>query len=195
MDDTLLLAAAAAGLVAGAWHALAGADHAAAIAPLALSRPEQALCSGTLWGIGHGLGALLAAAAGIALQAGLGLAQASSLAERLVGPALLLLGVHTLCQLLGRQPAKRPAGPALALGALHGVSGAAHLVAVLPALALGPLATAAYLGGFVGGAALCMTGLAHCLGTFLQRRPELARASVAASGLAACAVGAAWIAA
>ncbi|MBI5362186.1 MAG: High-affinity nickel transporter, partial [Planctomycetes bacterium] len=49
----------AAGLGAGALHALAGPDHLAGVAPFAARAGRRAWRVGVAWGVGHAAGALL----------------------------------------------------------------------------------------------------------------------------------------
>ncbi|MDX1661145.1 MAG: High-affinity nickel transporter, partial [Gemmatimonadota bacterium] len=48
-----ILTVAAAGLAAGAVHVLMGADHLAAVAPLAAGSRRRAWRAGFRWGVGH----------------------------------------------------------------------------------------------------------------------------------------------
>ena len=88
---------------------------------------------------------------------------------------------------------------ALSVGALHGVAGAAHLVGVLPALALpGWLGPLSYLLGYAGGAALAMAFFAWGVGR-LSSRPAAQggaayRTLLSSAGVLAIGVGVAWIA-
>src|SRR5690606_34201442 len=49
------------GLTAGAIHAVAGPDHVLSLAPVSFGRPRGAWRVGLLWGIGHGIGTIVAA--------------------------------------------------------------------------------------------------------------------------------------
>ena len=53
------------GLAAGALHVVAGPDHLAALAPLAVKDRGQAARIGATWGLGHGLGVALVGGLGI----------------------------------------------------------------------------------------------------------------------------------
>jgi len=82
-------------------------------------------------------------------------------------------------------------------GSLHGIAGTAHLLGVLPALALpGALASATYLVAFAAGTVLGMAAFAWLVGTGgaqLGRGPALLRPALCAAGLVTAAVGVAWI--
>jgi hypothetical protein len=86
---------------------------------------------------------------------------------------------------------------ALLAGTLHGIAGTAHVLGVLPALALpGPLASASYLGGFAVGSVLAMGGFAALVG-WLSTAPasgprRLRGALLGASGVT-LSVGVAWL--
>ena len=88
---------------------------------------------------------------------------------------------------------------ALSVGALHGVAGAAHLVGVMPALALpGWLGPSSYLLGYAGGAAMAMALFAWGVGRLISRPAARGgaayRALLSSAGVLAIAVGVAWIA-
>jgi hypothetical protein len=91
-----ILGALAAGLAAGAAHALLGPDHLAAVAPLSVRSARGATGMGLRWGLGHALGALVLGAAAVLARDGLPWSGLSAWAERAVGGALVLLGLWTL---------------------------------------------------------------------------------------------------
>lgn len=82
-------------------------------------------------------------------------------------------------------------------GTLHGVAGTAHLLGVLPALALpGLLASSAYLLAFAVGTVAAMAGFAAFVGESSARwarGPALLRPLLCAASLVTVAVGAAWL--
>ena len=189
-----MLAELMAGTLAGSLHALSGADHVAALAPLAAERPRAALPIGVRWGVGHGIGIALVGALAVALREALPLAFVEGVGERLVGATLIGIGLVCLYRALhtrlhahahvhegvehvhvhvhGRTDAHADAGrphvhahASLALGLLHGIAGGPHLLALLPLLALSvPWGTAAYLCGFTLGAVVAMALLARAMG-------------------------------
>jgi ABC-type nickel/cobalt efflux system permease component RcnA len=82
-------------------------------------------------------------------------------------------------------------------GTLHGVAGTAHLLGVLPALALpGFLASGAYLLAFAAGTIAAMAGFAATVGegsARMARGPALLRPLLCAASIVTVAVGAAWL--
>jgi ABC-type nickel/cobalt efflux system permease component RcnA len=82
-------------------------------------------------------------------------------------------------------------------GALHGVAGTAHLLGVLPALALpGWSASVAYLLAFATGTIVAMAAFTAAVGETSARlapRPTLLRPVLCAASIMTLAVGAAWI--
>lgn len=162
------------GAVAGFFHVLAGPDHLAAVAPLAVVERERGWLAGWTWGVGHAAGVVLVALALVALRQLLPpIDVISGWSERVVGVALIGIGVWAVRRSLRIE--RRPhthdrrgaqdgqthdhmhvqAGPAwlrhlghahaaFYMGVLHGIAGSSHFFGVLPALAL-PTRTAALL--------------------------------------------------
>ena len=85
-----------AGLAAGAAHVIAGPDHLAALAPIAIDRPQRAVALGLRWGLGHGLGVIMLGGLGILAQSSLDLHLISAWSELLVGFMLILIGLWAL---------------------------------------------------------------------------------------------------
>jgi hypothetical protein len=87
---------------------------------------------------------------------------------------------------------------AFVAGSLHGIAGTAHLLGVLPALALpGALASGAYLLAFAVGTVLGMAAFAWLVGAGgarLAPGPALLRPALCTAGIVTVAVGVAWIA-
>ncbi len=83
-----------AGLVAGLGHVVAGPDHLAALAPLAVEGRHHPARVGATWGLGHGLGVVILGALGQMLRGALDLQIASAWAEMLVGCLLIGLGIY-----------------------------------------------------------------------------------------------------
>jgi hypothetical protein len=92
---------AAGGLAAGALHVLSGPDHLAAVAPLVTASRHRPWRSGLIWAAGHSGGVLLVALAALALRGLLAIDSLSSFSERLVGGALVCVGLWTLARALG----------------------------------------------------------------------------------------------
>ncbi|MDP6935100.1 MAG: hypothetical protein QGG40_19415, partial [Myxococcota bacterium] len=86
----------AAGFIAGLAHVLAGPDHFAALAPLAVDQPRRAARIGTTWGLGHGLGVILLGALGQGARTFVDVDLLSQYAELLVGIVLVAVGVWAL---------------------------------------------------------------------------------------------------
>ena len=211
------------GVVAGVFHVLSGPDHLAAVAPLAASDRRRSIRAGWTWGVGHASGVMVVAALAVLLRDALPpVADISSWGERLVGGALIALGLWSLSRAarLRRAPHTHGAarhdhlqvqrGPqwmrrlghghaAFAVGLLHGVAGSSHFFGVLPALALPSLtASLTYIAAFGAGTVLAMTGFAAAVGTAAVRLPDGAlpqRGMMVAAAVLAITVGTVWLAA
>lgn len=90
--------AALAGLAAGFLHVVSGPDHLAAVAPLATDARRTAWRSGFTWGLGHTAGVLVVGLLLIAFRELLPLDALSSWSERIVGAALVGVGLWALWQ-------------------------------------------------------------------------------------------------
>lgn len=218
------LAAALAGLAAGAIHVAAGADHLAAVAPLAADGRRRAWRAGYRWGVGHAGGVALVGIAALLAREVLPIEAVGSWSERGVGVVLIGIGVwagaravsglrdpdavgghvHSHGDAHGLVPHGRghrhlhAERAALAVGLLHGTAGAAHLVGILPALALPtPGAAGAYLGAFGVGTVAAMTLFAAVVGEASARLSFAGRRAWAgmtgAFGAASVAVGVVWL--
>jgi hypothetical protein len=207
------------GLVAGAFHVLSGPDHLAAVAPLAAADRTRGVRTGWTWGAGHASGVMVVAALAVLLRDALPpVADISAWGERLVGGALIALGLWSLSRAarLRQSPHTHGAtahnhlhvqrGPrwmrrlghghaSFAVGVLHGVAGSSHVFGVLPALALPtPAASFSYIAAFGIGTIGAMAAFAGVV----ARAGGLGTASthhrlMTATGVAAIAVGCAWI--
>jgi hypothetical protein len=82
-----------AGVFAGIVHVVSGPDHLAAVAPLATDPSRPQWRAGLSWGLGHTSGVLLIGFLLIAFRSLLPLDAISAYSERLVGVALVGLGV------------------------------------------------------------------------------------------------------
>ena len=164
------------GVAAGAVHVVGGADHLVAMAPFSLRNPWLAMRAGLAWGAGHSAGVVVLALVAIAFKDLAHIEAMSAWAEFLVGVALLVVGVlavrtafglelhshehrhdgvethqHLHLHVRGQSNHRRHAHAASGLGLLHGLAGASHLLAVIPALALPPLAAVGFLVAFLAG--------------------------------------------
>ncbi len=213
------------GLLAGAVHVVTGADHLAALLPLSVGRRVRAWSVGARWGLGHSTGVFLIGLAAVLLRERLDLAVVEAWGERLVGVMLVALGAWGLRRAAGlhvhehehegqvhahlhaharsaaadrHDPSTRHHGhAAFVAGVLHGVAGTAHLLGVLPALALpGWPAALAYLLSFAAGTIAAMAAFTAVvgqssarLGAGVGRLRQLAMAA----GLLTMAVGLGWL--
>jgi hypothetical protein len=218
-----VLTALLAGLLAGLLHVFAGPDHLAALAPLSLKAGRRAWAVGLRWGLGHSSGVLAVAALAFALRQVVHLEAWSAWGERLVGVAMIGLGLWGLRSLFrerlhahehrheGRdhvhfhvhRPDVDHSAPrahahghaAFWVGTLHGLAGTAHLVGVLPSLAL-PTGreTASYLAAFATGTIVAMTAFAAVVGAASPGRSERGHRWALGAASALCALtGLAWI--
>ena len=207
------------GAVAGVFHVLSGPDHLAAVAPLAVSERGRSVRAGWTWGLGHASGVMVVAALAVLLRDALPpVADISAWGERLVGGALIALGLWSLSAAakLRRSPHAHGSsqhehlhiqcGPqwvrrlghghaSFAVGVLHGVAGSSHFFGVLPALAL-PTAAASfsYIVAFGIGTVGAMAAFAGVIGSLGPRGLAVSHYRLmTATGIAAIVVGCVWI--
>lgn len=211
------------GLLAGAVHVVTGVDHLAALLPLSVGRRARAWGVGARWGLGHSAGVTVIGLLAVLLRERLDLALVEAWGERLVGLMLIALGAWGLRRAAGlhahphehegqahahlhahpaaaerHDPAAGHHGhAAFAAGVLHGVAGTAHVLGVLPALALpGWSASLAYLVAFAVGTIAAMAAFAAAVGASSARLGasvgRLRRLAMAA-GLLTMAVGLGWL--
>lgn len=161
------------GMGSGALHALTGPDHLLSLAPLSMGRRHGAWRVGLLWGVGHALGTLAAAAVLILSLSAFQLEGIERWAERIAGLALLGMGLWGLKRraLSASNPAAASRG-VLTVGLVHGLTGAAALLLLLPAAISGStLYRCLYLGGFSIGSTVAMAAFTAGLAAFSQARP------------------------
>jgi hypothetical protein len=191
--------AAIAGLAAGLVHVLSGPDHLAAVAPLSTDRDRPRWRAGLQWGLGHTAGVLVIGLLLVAFRHVLPIDTISAYSERVVGIALVVLGMWGFVRARAPQPhVHAAAGASFAMGALHGIAGSSHLFGVLPALALPTqLAAFAYLAGFGVGAVLAMTVFSAVVGAIAvsaaRRGVNAYRGVLYACSLSAMLVGSFWL--
>lgn len=172
------------GFIAGALHVIGGVDHLVAIAPTAISKPQSALRTGLLWGLGHSTGVIILSVSAIFIKDFIPIQRMSFWAELGVGIFLLVLGLlairtalgldihshyhkhgqknihhHFHFHLRGNRKHDRHSHALTSLGILHGIAGGGHLLAVLPALALPFFAAISYMFSYLLGSLFAM-GLA-----------------------------------
>lgn len=190
-----------AGGLAGLVHVLSGLDHLAAIAPISMQRQGASWRTGFRWGVGQAGGVLFVCALSLLGKAMLPLSAFSSFAERLVGVALIAIGVwglrkvwkghvhihahdhngkghghlhvHSHLSMHGREKAHAHTHAAFAVGTLHGFAGSSHFLGVLPALAFtNRIEAIYYLTSFGIGTILAMAFFSHAIG-FLAKGSSL----------------------
>ncbi|VAX19486.1 Nickel transporter UreH [hydrothermal vent metagenome] len=214
-----------AGFTAGFVHVLSGPDHLAAIAPLSFDKQNRGWLAGMQWGLGHTGGVLLVGGVAVSLRETLPLDAFSAVSERLVGIALIWIGLwglrkaflnvghihehghdtasHTHIHLHEtktthkKQYSHAHTHAAFAVGTLHGLAGSAHLLGVLPALALPLYSAVLYLAFFGVGSILAMTGFAWATGLFSSRVKNIKKAyrySLAGLSSVSIVVGCVWLA-
>jgi hypothetical protein len=204
-----------AGVAAGLIHVFAGPDHLAAVAPLvagngqmpaliesssreARPRRVEGWRTGLQWGIGHTAGVLLIAALLLLLSDQLPLDAISSYSERIVGVALIAVGIWGIRKARRAAEPHTHAGASFAMGTLHGLAGSSHLFGVLPALAFSLQSDAAlYLTGFGIGAMAGMSAFAAIVGVVSIRlghnHPGRYRGFLYASSAVALVIGGFWL--
>ena len=194
-----MLLAVLTGLAAGFLHVLAGPDHLAAVAPLAVSTERAAWRSGLVWGVGHTAGVLLVGLLLLSFRELLPLDALSAWSERAVGAALIAIGAWGLWHVRRPHRHRHVSGRAsFAMGTMHGLAGSSHLFGVLPSLLFPSRVEAGlYLSAFGVGAVAAMTGFAAVIGSVAAAsgRSDTAvrRTILYATSLAAVAVGGIWL--
>jgi nickel/cobalt transporter (NicO) family protein len=187
------------GASSGALHAVTGPDHVLSLGPLVLDTRRSPWRIGLSWGIGHSLGTLLLALPAVWFTQAVHLPWLAAVGDRLAGLALLLTAAWSFYQArahaLGARTAAATPGigrNAFLVGVVHGLTGAASLMLVVPMLASGSrVASLAFLFAFALGSTLGMallTSLVARLGSRLEPR-VLARSRAllcAASGALGC---------
>lgn len=198
------------GLLLGAWHVVSGADHLAAVTPLVLG-PEhgerRASRIGLAWGIGHASGVWLVGLALLAIGSLIPLELVSVWSERIVGVAIVAVGLWGLWRVRAGWGHEHPhhldhsharSGSAIGIGLIHGVAGSSHLYGVLPALALASGERVGYLIGFGIGSIVAMGLFAALVGLVVRRVPgsraAVQRWGLVIASLAAVVIGTAWVA-
>jgi hypothetical protein len=193
-----MIAAALAGIGWGALHALSGPDHLLALAPDSVARPRGAWRLGAWWGAGHAAGtaawAILIALAAAAID----LDRFAGHLDRLAGVALVVTGVigwrrGRALRTAPRAAGAAPRGSTFLVGALHGLTGAASLLFVLPVLAGAGATRWSWLSGFGLGSTLAMSLLTAALGAGARSLAgPLLRAAAPVASAGAIALGVAW---
>jgi hypothetical protein len=198
------------GLLLGGWHVVSGADHLAAVTPLVIEREhaeQRPSRIGLAWGIGHASGVWLVGLALLAIGSVLPLELVGVWSERIVGVAIVAVGLWGLWRVRqgwGHEVVAHPhahhdhgSRSALGIGLIHGVAGSSHLYGVLPALALASADRVGYLIGFGIGSIVAMGLFASAIGLVIGRVPGsravVQRWGLLVASIAAVVIGTAWI--
>jgi hypothetical protein len=189
-----------AGLAAGLLHVFSGPDHLAAVAPLVSGQSRSPWRAGLQWGLGHTAGVLLIAGLLLWLREQLPLDLVSAYSERLVGVALIAVGVWGIWKARAQSTVSHShthAGASFAMGTIHGLAGSSHLFGVLPALAFtARIDSVLYLAGFGVGAITGMSAFAAGMGLLSLRVGTNARryrGLLYASSAVALVIGGVWL--
>jgi nickel/cobalt transporter (NicO) family protein len=171
------------GASSGALHAVTGPDHVLSLGPLVLDARRPPWRIGMSWGVGHALGTLLLALPVVWLTHAVHLPWLAAVGDRLAGLALLVTAAwsfyqaraHAALGAAGTAAATRGVGRnAFLVGVVHGLTGAASLMLVVPMLASGSrLSSLAFLLAFALGSTLGMallTSLLARVGSTLEPR-------------------------
>jgi high-affinity nickel permease len=196
--------AALTGLLLGCWHVVSGPDHLAAISTLATASNDRRAGTrvGLAWGLGHASGVWLVGLSLLALGSLIPLELVGAWSERLVGFAIIGVGVWGLVRArkeLERAPIEHTHDnrSALGIGLIHGVAGSSHLYGVLPALALGAGGRVSYLIGFGVGSIVAMGVFAGMLallvGRLARSRERVRRSVLLGASVVAIVIGVAWV--
>jgi hypothetical protein len=199
--------AALTGLLLGCWHVISGPDHLAAITALASASDDRrgAARVGLAWGAGHAGGVWLVGLLLLAFGSLIPLELVGVWSERLVGVAIVGVGMWGLWRARGdhnhNHDHAHDHGPgsrsALGIGLIHGVAGSSHLYGVLPALALTTGERASYLLGFGFGSILAMACFAASLAAIVGRLPgsreRVRRWALLGASVIAIVIGVAWL--
>ncbi|MCP3102845.1 hypothetical protein LZ198_28605 [Myxococcus sp. K15C18031901] len=160
-----------AGVGSGALHALSGPDHLLSLAPLSVGRRQGAWRVGLLWGLGHGVGTLIAATVLMLVLSAVHLEWVDRWAERVAGLALVGMGVWGLRRRMASDPESGAPRGVVTVGLVHGITGASALLLLLPVATSGTgLERAVYLGGFSVGSTVAMSALTASIAAFSRGR-------------------------
>jgi nickel/cobalt transporter (NicO) family protein len=185
------------GVSSGAVHAVTGPDHVLSLGPAALRRKRAPWNLGLTWGAGHALGTLLLVLPVLLLARSAYLAEVAAMSDRIAGLALLGMALWSARNLRAASAtgAVESTRSPLLVGFVHGVTGAAALMVMLPVLANGSLpVTFAYLGGFALGSTLAMGALTCALALLAGRlRDRVIGVAQRALLAGAAALGVVWI--
>lgn len=220
LSELLQMIGVVAGLLAGCVHVVSGPDHLAALLPIAIQNRWQAVKTGAVWGLGHGLGVCVVGGLGLGARQVVDVQSISQWSEFLVGLVLVAVGVWAIRrsamltihshghsheqgvhdhlhshsgEASHSALAHRHAHAALGVGFLHGAAGVGHLFGVIPALALPGPQAAIYIGAYLVGAIVSMATFGGVVG-FISTRggPQFVPLLMRAAGLLSVVVGVFW---
>ena len=211
------------GLVAGIIHVWSGPDHLAAIAPLAVRRPQESWIAGARWGMGHSAGVAVIGLLSLWLRDLIPVNLLSAWGERLVGLMLIGIGawamrkafrvhahehehdgdrhlhMHAHARGVAHEEKKahnQHTHAAFGIGILHGLAGSSHFLGVLPILALpNNRQAAAYLGAFAAGTIASMAAFSWVMGRVATagNSTKIYRGLMVTCSLVAIGVGCFWL--
>ena len=185
------------GLGSGAVHAVSGPDHVLSLAPLAVGRARGAWRVGLSWGLGHAAGTLLLALVLVISAAAVDLRGVEVWGERIAGLALIGLGLWGLVRRQRADGAVCSGKSVAAVGLVHGLTGAAALLLLLPAIVADSHAyRLVYLAAFSAGSTLAIAALTASLARLSRggRCAALAQGRLPAVASAGSVVlGAVWL--
>jgi hypothetical protein len=210
------------GLIAGSLHVVAGPDHLAALAPIAVENRARGVRVGATWGLGHGLGVCALGGLGLALRQVIDISAVSRWAELGVGLMLILIGLwslrratrmevhahthvhdgqaHVHLHVHVDEPShsephvhRAHSHAALGVGFLHGAAGTGHLLGVVPALALSTTDAAVYILAYLVAAVGSMALFGAILGQIaLRAGGRWMQRLMFAAGAGAVVIGVGW---
>lgn len=152
------------GAGSGALHAVTGPDHLLSLGPIALRRPKSPWRIGLAWGVGHGVGTLLLGLPVVFLSQFVHLPTLAAWGDRLAGLALIGTALWSAISMRRQQDQVAETRSPLWVGLVHGTTGAAALVLMLPMLVQGsPWQVTLFLATFATGSALAMSALTEML--------------------------------
>jgi hypothetical protein len=185
------------GASSGALHAVTGPDHVLSLGPMAIGSRRSPWRLGARWGVGHAVGTLLLCAPVLWLAQHARLPFLASVGDRLAGVALLGTAIVSFIQ-VRRQAAVDEDGVgrnAVVVGFIHGLTGAASLLLIVPMLAGGSLPSSlVFLGAFAAGSTATMAALTSVLARLGARlSPARARMARYVGCAASAALGLFWL--
>jgi hypothetical protein len=185
------------GASSGALHAVTGPDHVLSLGPMVMESRRAPWRIGASWGMGHAAGTLVLSLPVLWFAQALHLPVLASIGDRLAGLALVATASWSYFQAhrgaaAGSVSARRNA---TGVGFVHGLTGAASLMLLLPMVASGSqLTSAVFLFAFAVGSTLGMAALTSVLARIGSRlEPRFALRSRQLLTLASVVLGLAWL--